>query len=150
MKNTSTVYECTTYFIYVKRWYDIYRVGILNSPSRPTHMPHQTAVSHQGIRGIASFACHHYNDVIMSVMASQITSLTIVYSTVYSSTGERKHQSSTWPANSPHKGPVTRKMFPFDDVIMIRVTDNSIITRIASEYHNGISSGCISIYLRLL
>ena len=25
-----------------------------------------------------------------------------------------------WPVNSPHKGPVTRKMFPFDDVIMSR------------------------------
>ena len=37
---------------------------------------------------------HHYNDVIMSVMASQITSLTIGYSTVYSGTDERKHQSS--------------------------------------------------------
>ena len=23
-----------------------------------------------------------------------------------------------WPVNSPHKGPVTRKMFPLDDVIM--------------------------------
>ena len=23
-----------------------------------------------------------------------------------------------WPVNSPHKGPVTRKLFPFDDVIM--------------------------------
>ena len=37
---------------------------------------------------------------------------------------QRKHQSSAslafvrWPVNSPHKGPVTRKMFPFDDVIM--------------------------------
>ena len=40
----------------------------------------------------------------------------------------RKHQNSTslafvrgiqrWPVNSPHKGPVTRKIFPFDDVIM--------------------------------
>ena len=37
----------------------------------------------------------HYNDVIMGTMASQITSLTIVYSTVYSSTDQRKHQSST-------------------------------------------------------
>ena len=64
----------------------------------------------------------------MSTMASQITSLTIVYSTVYSGTDERKHQSSMslafvrgihrWPVNSPHKGPVTRKMFPFDKVIM--------------------------------
>ena len=63
----------------------------------------------------------------MGVMASQITSLTIVYSTV---TGEdqRKHKSSAsltfvWgihrrPVNSPHKWPVTRKMFLFDDVIM--------------------------------
>ena len=26
--------------------------------------------------------------------------------------------NSPWPVISPHKGPVTRKMFPFDDVIM--------------------------------
>ena len=70
-----------------------------------------------------------YNYVIMRAMASQITSLTIVYSTAYSGADQRKHQSSAslafvrgihrWPVNSPHKGPVTRKMFPFDDVIMI-------------------------------
>ena len=70
----------------------------------------------------------HYNDVIMGGLASQITSLTIVYSAVYSGSDQRKHQSSAslafvWgihrsPVNSPHKGPVTRKMFPFDDVIM--------------------------------
>ena len=36
----------------------------------------------------------HYNDVIMSAMASQMTSLTIVYSTVYSGADQRKHQSS--------------------------------------------------------
>ena len=70
----------------------------------------------------------HCSDVIMSLMASQITSLTIVYSTVYSGADHRKHQRSVslafvrgihrWPVNSPHKGPVTRKMFPFDDVIM--------------------------------
>ena len=71
----------------------------------------------------------HCNDVIMSATASQITSLTIVYSTVYSGTDHRKHQSSAslafvrgihrWPGNSPHKWPVTRKMFPFDDVIIV-------------------------------
>ena len=65
----------------------------------------------------------------MGVMASQITSLTIVYSNVYSGADQRKHQSSAslafvrvihrGPVNSPHKWPVTRKMFPFDDVIMI-------------------------------
>ena len=70
----------------------------------------------------------HYDDVIMGAMVSQITSLTIVYSTVYSDAEQRKHQSSAslafvWgihrgPVNSPHKWQVTRKMFPFHDVIM--------------------------------
>ena len=71
----------------------------------------------------------HYDDVIMTMLASQITSLTVVYSIVYSGVNQRKHQSSGSLAfvreihrgsvNFPHKWPVTRKMFPFDDVIMI-------------------------------
>ena len=70
----------------------------------------------------------HYKDVTMTAMASQITSCTIVYSTIYSGVDQSKHQSPAslvfvrenhrWLVNSPHKGPVTRKMFPFDDVIM--------------------------------
>ena len=36
----------------------------------------------------------HYNDVIMTTIASQITSLTVVYSTVDSDTDQRKYQSS--------------------------------------------------------
>ena len=69
-----------------------------------------------------------YNDTIMTAMTSHITSLTIVCSTVYSGADQRKHQSSAslafvrgihlWPVNSPHKGPITRKMIPFDDVVM--------------------------------
>ena len=55
----------------------------------------------------------------MGTMASQITSLTIVYSTVYSGADQEKHQSSSSLAFAPHKWAVTRKMFPFDDVIMI-------------------------------
>ena len=65
----------------------------------------------------------------MSPLASQITRISIVYSTVCSDGDHRKHQSSAslafvrgihrWPVNSPHKGPVTRKMFPFDDVIVV-------------------------------
>ena len=68
------------------------------------------------------------NDVKMSAMASQIARLTTVYSGVYSGADQRKYQSFAslafvrgihrWPANYPHKGPITRKMFPFDDVIM--------------------------------
>ena len=66
----------------------------------------------------------------MSAMASKITSLTIVYSTVYSGAVQRKHQSSAslafvrgihrWPVNSPHNSPVTRKMI--DYVIMTLYT----------------------------
>ena len=73
------------------------------------------------------FASTHYCDVIMGTMASQITSLTIVYSTVYSDPDQRKHQSSAsmayvrGPVNSPHKRSVIRKIFPFDDVIMVFV-----------------------------
>ena len=67
----------------------------------------------------------------MSAMASQITSVSIVFSIVGSGAvaDQRKHQSPAsmafvrgihrWPVNSPHKGPVTRKMFPFDDVIIL-------------------------------
>ena len=64
----------------------------------------------------------------MGAKASQATSLAIVYSTVYSDADQGKHQSSAslafvrrihrGPVNSPHKWPITRNMFPFDDVIM--------------------------------
>ena len=69
-------------------------------------------------------AVAHYSDAIMSAMATQITVVSIVYSTVCSGADQRKHQSSTslafvkgihrWPVNSPHKEPVTRNMFPFE------------------------------------
>ena len=64
----------------------------------------------------------------MGAMTSQITRLTIGYSTVHSGADQRKHQSSTslafvwgihrWPVNSPHKWPAMPKMLPFDDVIV--------------------------------
>ena len=71
---------------------------------------------------------NHYTDVITGTMASRITSLTIIYFTIYSGADQRKHQNSAllaflrgihrWPMNSPHKCPETRNMFPFDDVTM--------------------------------
>ena len=70
----------------------------------------------------------HYNDVIMGAITTQINSLTIVYSIIYSDADQRKHQSSAslafvrgihrGPVNSPDKWPVTRKMFPFNDVFV--------------------------------
>ena len=86
-----------------------------------TTKPQQNTTNHKTM-------CNNYSDIIMSAMASQITSITIVYSTVYSGADQRKHQSSAslafvwgihcWPVNAPHKWPITRQMFPFDDVIM--------------------------------
>ena len=71
-----------------------------------------------------------YNTVIMGAMASQITSLAIVYSTVDSRRRSKKHQSSAslafgrGPVNSPHKRPILRKMSPFDDDIMRKRNQN--------------------------
>ena len=80
----------------------------------------------------------HYSDFTMSTMASQIISLKIVYSTVYSGADQRKHQSfaslvfvreftgDRWIRRT--KGLVTRKMFPFDDVIMNVVNSANFIS----------------------
>ena len=80
----------------------------------------------------------HNSDVIMSTLASQITSFTIVYSIVYSGVYQSKHQISAllafvrgihrWPVNILHKGQVTRKIFPFDDVVM-NICDKLSLTR---------------------
>ena len=87
---------------------NIYNNGI----DGPVHMCENPVIS--------SF---HYSDVIMGTMASQTTSLAIVYS------GADQRKSSKLrvaglcagnsPVNSPHKWTVTPKMFPFDDVIML-------------------------------
>ena len=92
--------------------------GIVSNVMSGFTEPHMTII----------VCCFHYCDVIMSTIASQITSLAIVYSTIYSGADQWKHPSSAspafvrgihrWPVNSPRKWPVTRKMFPFDDVIM--------------------------------
>ena len=80
---------------------------------------------------VGQFSFTHYSDAIMS--AIQITALTIVYSTVYSGADQRKHQSSAslafvrgihrWPVNSLHRGPVTRKMFPFYDIFIFKALE---------------------------
>ena len=68
----------------------------------------------------------------MRAKASQITGVLIVYSTVCSCADQRRHQNSEplafvrgshrWPVNSPHKVPITRKIIPFDDVIIVKQT----------------------------
>ena len=87
---------------------------------RANPFPHPLPMNHKTLI--------HYCDVIMGAMVSQTTSLTIVYLNLHLGADQRKYQSSASlafmrgthrsPVNLPHKWPVTRKLFPFDDVIM--------------------------------
>ena len=58
-----------------------------------------------------------------------------------------------WPVNSPHKGPVTRQMFPFDDVIMRNINaDYTVILYVSQTndirtYMSGSTSCVIWHYL---
>ena len=80
--------------------------------------------------------CDHYSDVIMSVTASPISSVSIVCSTVCSGANQRNHQSSAslafergihrWPENYPHIGHVAI-VYSFDNVIMISVRRQLIV-----------------------
>ena len=104
--------------------YDVSVVGIL-------YMCH---ILKKTCRFISGANCH-YNDGIRSAIASQMTGISIVSSTLCSGADRRKHQNSAslafargihrWPADSSHKGPATRKMFPFDGVIMVISTANN-------------------------
>ena len=70
----------------------------------------------------------HNGDVIMSAMTPQITSLTTVYSVGCRSKKTSQFHWPLWglptPVNSPHKGPVTRKLFPCDDIITTKSANN--------------------------
>ena len=74
------------------------------------------------------FPVTHYSGVMMRAMASHSPAARMICSAIYSGADQRKRQSSAslafvrgihwWPVNFPHKKPVTRKRFPFGDVIM--------------------------------
>ena len=71
------------------------------------------------------------SDVIMGTMASQITSLAIVHWIIYSAQKKKTSKLRViglCAGNSPHKWQVTRKMFPFDDVIMPHYNDTALCT----------------------
>ena len=113
-------------------WTNIEKPNVVMMPTLPSLLALQVdrrcSKTRQSWHFCSSRFSAHYSDVIMGTMSFQITSLTIVYSNVYSGADQRKHQSSAslafvrrihrWPVNSPHKWPVMRKIFPFDNVIM--------------------------------
>ena len=75
----------------------------------------------------------HYSDVRICVMASQIIGTSIFYSIVFFRRRSKKTSNlcvtglclgiHLWPVNSPHNGPIKRKMFPLDDIIMMGVSN---------------------------
>ena len=115
-------------------------VGICSRKTRtsPFNSQHHGVPSTLATLGVMA---SHYNDVIMSAMASQITGVSSVCSSVGSGADQRKHQSSASLAlvrglvNSPHKRPVTRKICPFDDVIISSHNINLVF-----PYHSGLNS----------
>ena len=114
----------------IRRWRDhlIFNMGIPVLVRR--HLYIETAPWFLGKKIMKVIFMSYICKVVqMGTIASQITTLAIIYSIAYSSADPRKHQSSAslafvqgihrGPVNSPHKWPVTRKMIPFDDVIML-------------------------------
>ena len=111
----------------------------LSSCTRQTYLIDFRSVCCQTLYVHHTLFILHYSNVIMGAMASQITSVTIVYSTVCSSADLRKRHSSESLAfvlgiyavtgEFPHKRPVTRKMFLFDDIIMQRHRYNATFIR---------------------
>ena len=110
--------------------YSLYLPYMVSSSRRPPATGNHTAL---GVHALTHWPWGkwyylHYSDVIMGTIAYQITSPTAVYSTDYSDADQIKKSklrvtglcvgNSAGPVNSPHKWPVTRKMFPFDDVLM--------------------------------
>ena len=94
----------------------------------------------------------HYIDVMMRAIASQITGVSMVFPTVR--LDQRKQQSSAplalvrgihrSPVDSPQKKPVTWRMFPFDDVIMILLSSKSSISgKAALRTAWGCTSMCV-------
>ena len=122
-QNINSSLQCDPHMIQAISWsnLDMHRLAYIIMMVVP-NWSQTISNQHDNPNGVGEYQMNgthiHYNVVIMSTMVSQITSLTIVYSSVYSGTDERKDQSSTslafflgihlWLMNSPHKGPAQR------------------------------------------
>ena len=124
------MYQVTTWFLTMKWWTECSHVGTVCPREYTCGFVVLCFAVFCFVVALSwvSIFFRRYGDVIMSAKMSQITSVSIVYSTVYSNADQRKRKSTASLAfvrgihrgtvNSPHKGTVTRKMFPFDDIIM--------------------------------
>ena len=98
-----------------------------------------------------SLLTNYGDDGIMSAMASEITGVVIVFTTVGSGAYEKASRLCVfvrgihrWPVNSPHKRPITQKMFPLDDYIM--TYRSAKICQWATSYFTVISIKKIKYY----
>ena len=86
------------------KYYDIHRASGVDTCT-------QQGVCVQNLKSKTEKAQNHYSDVIMITMSSQITSVSIVYSTVCRGASLAFMRGiQRWPVNSPHKEPLTRKI----------------------------------------
>ena len=143
------------YFIdYLKSWPNMQNMTIIKLKSFSVQHPdyqinsawwlwrvdswRRLSISRFMCRSVSSQALQwHYSDLIMSTMASQRTAVWIVCSAFWLGTDQREHQSfeslafvrgiHCWPVDSPHKGPITRKLFHLMTSSWRKdVSDNSI------------------------
>ena len=150
-------WKAVSLHFYGKPWH-ISAAAILISPAWGCHVTSTLSGYPVIIVAFVSYMysghAYRFSDVMMSAMASQITCVWIVCPTVYSGADQRKHQSPAslafvrgiyrWPVDSSHRGPATRKIFPFDDVIMSRVQYLSL-PRV--KYEAAASYGCFQTYV---
>ena len=92
----------------------LYSFHLLHSKDHKTILCANTTIDHEDIEDMAYFGENVHNFALQWCHNERVS---IVYSTVCSGTDQCKHQSSASLA-FPHKGPVTREIFPLDDVIM--------------------------------
>ena len=111
-------------------WFNVFVMYISQSPNHIT-WPSTFQIAHPSITVTSQWTRWRLKSPApwLFTQPTGQAQITIVYSTVYSGADKKKkHQSYAslafvrwihrWPVNSPHEWPVTRKIFPFDDVIM--------------------------------
>ena len=82
------------------------------------------SVSHNGHDGVSNHQPHHCLLSRLFRSRSKKTS--------------KLRVTGRWPVNSPHKWPVTRKMFPFDDVIMNFACSSHDILGLRENHHASV------------
>ena len=144
VKNTGPYFSDKMYFCKIWQSHEPARLGVIFYVPLWNLAGNLAAMWQRCLPNFGVIGKFHYNDVIMSAMASQITGISVVCSTVGLGADQRKHQRFTslafvwgirWPVNSPHKRPVTRKIFPFDDVIMFKCLSHPS-SKILQSYHD--------------